>query len=87
MMKSNEDNIMKFGEDEVNSGNGIRLVWKGLKGLAMLMLIFGKIMFKFFLWFGKVFMKFGESYGKSMDKKMKNIDKENKKYAKQFKQY
>ncbi len=86
-MKSGEDDIMKLGKDEVNTVNGFKLLWKGIKGLFMLILIFGKVVFRFFLWFGKVSMKFGESYSKSMDKKMNKIDKENKKYAKQFKQY
>jgi len=66
---------MKLGKDEVNTGNGFKLLWRGIIGLFMLFILFGKWFWHFTLWFGKIFMKFGESYGKHMDKKLKDIDK------------
>ena len=77
----------KIGQEEVNANNSFKLLWKGIIGLFMLVIIFGKWFWRFTIWFGKVFMKFGKAYGDGMDKRMKKIDKEDKKYANKFKQY
>ena len=82
-----EINVNKIGKEEVNVGNGFKLLWKGIIGLFMLVILFGKWFCRFALLFGKVFMKFGKAYEDNMDKRMKKIDKEDKKYAKKFKQY
>ena len=82
-----EISVDKIGEEEVNVNNGFKLLWKGIIGLFMLVILFGKWFLHFAIWFGKVFMKFGKAYEDNMDKRMKKVDKEDKKYAKQFKQY
>ena len=70
-----KESQMKIGEHDVTLKNGFILFWKGLIGLFLLLIIFGKWFLAFFLWFGKIFMKVGEGYEKKMDKKMKEYDK------------
>jgi hypothetical protein len=62
---------VKIGQDEVNVGNGFKLLWKGIIGLLILVTIFGKWFWVFILKCGKLFMNFGESQSKRIDKEMR----------------